>query len=476
MTLRVFHPLVGATLVDFDVLFADASPELRAVLERAQRLAHHRLATAQALDDAIAAHEAAPFFEHHVPRRLPTLEVITATDLCRALLGSHPQLWSPFWEMDEGVPEADVQALAQRWRDEAGREGPPLSLQPALARRLSWTRTLRPLAQPSDLFDALAIDVAAAVANLHVQYVDGLITLAEAATKLLDYPSNTSWCGPLPASYVDYGLLSPLYDAAVRSCAQAPLVIVRGPPGSGRRALARQAMRELSRAPEFERWGFNVDNYHGGFVDPEFSPAYVALSDRCIASYGTEELEFADSLVRSVLHRPEDARLILRLDADTLAGLIERHPQVADAPVIDMGPMSTLARTAVLLGFMLALDEWFRVDCGLPEAILLARQTAELEPLGLVLACAVHGLAREYSPQTYDLASVRSCGQIPDAWLFWTELAPPVHEQARALVASPDWRAIRPRRARRFARRHAKERPDEHATLVDLAARLHLRS
>src|SRR5690606_9560706 len=61
--LRVHHALVGTALVDFDSLHVAASSALRAVLDRACALAQHRLATARAVEVALAAHEAAPFFE-----------------------------------------------------------------------------------------------------------------------------------------------------------------------------------------------------------------------------------------------------------------------------------------------------------------------------------------------------------------------------------------------------------------------------
>lgn len=471
--LRVHHVLVGTALVDFDSLHAVASPALRAVLDRACALAQHRLATARAVEVALAAHEAAPFFEQELmPRSSPTAQ-LCETDLCRALLELQPQLWARFDE----IPAARSHELSQHWGSVAIEHDRPLPLQPALARRLTWARATHALREPEHLFEILDTEAAAAVADHHVLYCEGLITLAESTWRLLSRAGPMpGWVMQMPEPYVDIGLLEPLRKAMQASSRASPVVIVRGPAGSGRGALARQALAALRDSATFVGWGFNLDNYHGGQSEVADAPVLLALSHRCVASYGTDDVELATEIARSVLHRPEDARLILRLQPDTFAQLVQRLPELEHAPVLDVPAADLRTRVAALLAHLLVLNDWFRVDWGLPEAIALARQTETLDSLALVLACADQALVRQSSRQSCELACARSNGQLPDEWQFTGPDVSALHVRARAWVADPAWRKITPQRGLRVARDFERERPEDYAQLCEIAASLHLRS
>lgn len=465
---RVFHPLVGAVLLDFESLYAASSPTSRRLLEHACGLARQRVAAAQALEQAIAAYEAAPFFERGAAPLEQPLAELCPTDLVRALLALHPQLWACLPD----IPAARVEALAQRWQ-KLDTATDPLPLQPALARRLSVGEPPR---EPAQLFEVLEIEIAAAVADHHPHYVEGLITRPEAIWNLLRAREDKSiWIHPTPAPAVDLGQLDALCDALLASSARAPVVLIRGAEGSGRTTLARLALQHLHGHEHFEGWGFNLDNYHGGLCETGEGPVLLALSHHCLSAYDASgDPEHAALLARSVLERPEDARLILRVDAATFGALVERLPALREAPLIELPAPDLRARAAALLCHLVSLDEWFGVDWGLAEAIVLAKQSADHDSLELVLACAAAALTERRGAKVYELACARANRQLPDTWEFSTGHAPAVHVRARALVADPSWRALTRGRCRRATKRLAREQPETFAWLEALAASLHL--
>lgn len=467
---RATHPLVGTPLLELEQLLAEASPSLRAVLERAGGLARRRVADAHTLALMLARHEAPPFFEPSVPAPLAS-PWLCATDICRALLALEPGLWSRF----TAIPRATLDALAQRWSGEAHEPGPALPLHPALARHLTWARTHQPLHTREHLFGCLAVEVAACVADHHEFHREGLITWPEAIYRLLLGADPPHWRPRMPKPLVELGQLERLYEAVLASTRSAPLIVVRGPAGSGRASLAEQALLALRETSTFAGWGFNLDNYHGGELDIADAPALLALSHRCIASYPADDLELATRLIRSVVQRPEDARLILRVEPSAFVELATREPALASAAVIDLPTPDLRTRVAVLLAHFVALDDWFGIDWGLPEAILLARQTAELDSLALVLACAERELVQGSLARSAELASARSNGSLVEAWVMEHARAPLVRH-AQAIVDAPTWRSVTLRRSGVQARRFAREQPDDYAALRRLAASLHLRT
>lgn len=392
---QVTHPLLGRPVPTLALLLERSDPEARKTLETAMTLANARIAS-QTRARAIAMElEHTPWGEpslrwHEPPR------AVTSTDLLRALLALHSERVAEIAFGRENV-SARFREIEGHWKRVVGDVGDvpsmgPLDLEPIWARR--WALTdIDELLVRDTLVGSLSTSSLRQLAMIDDRYVEGLITEDEALNELVDHMASSGvsarFAVSMPPAYWDrHDGLSSLD----RLLAHPPGVIVVGPQQSGRHALVEAWGRRLRLGgPDpLRKFGFNIDNFHGGgWVKWRGAnvETWAAIDTHSIAVMSTFGAEL-DSTAAETRRFPEyclefandpanDFRLVIVTTPEELAQLERRLPGLGSFPKLEVPGLRDVELLAVWVCQTLALED--RLGLSLPIWRLVDRLAARPE-------------------------------------------------------------------------------------------------
>jgi hypothetical protein len=231
MSILIFHPLMEQAVPRVSDILERCAPEARQVVEAACRLANYR---SSAEDEILA-----PPLLEPILSRTDHWRGLSRTDLCRALLATHPDRLQQAVLGDRAAPHfrqdsARLGDLVARLP--AGR-GPDELIRP-WARE--WACFLRDRADSpleiEDLIRSLGEAGVQALARYAPEYVSGEVSATENFFTALTRAERLGLFRPVPPAYYDrHGGLAALDDAASRAGA----VVVLGEARTGRSSLLR---------------------------------------------------------------------------------------------------------------------------------------------------------------------------------------------------------------------------------------------
>jgi hypothetical protein len=378
---RVWHPLLGKRSPQLAELVERCDAAARATLVLAVGLARRRIE----LQARLAAElQAAPWAEPAVAWRAPSPGV-TSTDLLRALLARHHERIA---EVAFGRDDVDASFMVavDRWRSLAAadtHEG--LELDVVWAR--SWA--LLPDAKPIDLDTLLGCLTEASLRRLAAfssRFVQELITEDEAFNRVFDNFAHAGvrqrFAMPMSPAYWDrHGGLCDLD----RLLARPPGVVIVGSAGCGRHQLVEAWGRRLRTdgPAELRRFGFNIDNFHGGGElewKGERVQTYASVDTRCIcvlSQFGAElregtwptERRFPEYCLDFANDPANEFRLVIVTTPEQLVERERQLPALRDFARIEVPPIADPDLLPLWICQLPAIEHRLGIEISLPRLI-----------------------------------------------------------------------------------------------------------
>ncbi len=384
---QVSHPLLGKPSPRLAELIDRCDAGARATLVLAAGLARRRLELQERLGASVAELQRAPWAEPAVAWREPS-RAVTATDLLRAMLARHAdriaELAFASDDLDGsfGAAADACRELAAKVGDDAG----GLELDAVWARSWAAVPDPRPIDRDT-LLGRLTATGLRQLAAFGRSHVEGLLTEDEALNRLVDrLAAARVYCPlvpPMPAAYWDrHGGLAMLDRLLVR----APGAIIVGRAGSGRHALIEAWGRRLrAHGPgELRRFGFNIDNYHGGGEvewKGERVHTWASVETRCIcvlSSFGAQldeadcpaELRRFPQYCLDLASDPaRELRLVVVTTPEELAVREGQLPALRDFERIEVPPIADEELLPLWICHLLSIEDRLGIEISLPRLI-----------------------------------------------------------------------------------------------------------
>lgn len=381
---QVWHPLLNQRSPRLVDVVERCDAEARTTLELAAGFARRRIELQTQLASLAGELQHAPWADPIVAWREPSRGV-SPTDLLRAVLARHgDRIAEAAFAMDVGESFGAAVRHCRALATNLGRAD-DLELDPIWARRWATTTTAIDLAA---LIGSLTATSLRRLAAFSSKYSEGLVTEDEAFYSVIDQLTGQGiacrFALPMPPAYWDrHDGLAALDQLLV----QAPGVVIVGNTHTGRHALIEAWGRRLRTAgpDELRRFGFNIDNFHGG-GELEWRgqrvDTWAAIDRGCIAvlsnfgapldepgDAGASLRRFPDYCLDFASDPANEFRIVILMTPDELAHRERQLPALRGVPRVEVPPIAEGDLMLLWICHTLSHEDALGIEIPLPRLI-----------------------------------------------------------------------------------------------------------